>query len=190
CLRLGRTLSHRLSASRHRGSSFARHQHRNTVAVQGDQEGPDPSPARRRHRRSRRCHHTANQRDAADSSSTLHAAFHIVSPSTRALTHAIATCSGGSPFMAIARRWHEQRTSRPHPPLPSTMLRCLPQSSPVNATRPMARQRLQAGAAAMRCTTTTHDDRVEHAHVHVLPLSTTGSSTLTLPSPASLPHAP
>ncbi|KAI9453635.1 hypothetical protein F5148DRAFT_1232320 [Russula earlei] len=41
---------HRLSVSRHRSSSFARYQHRSTVAVQGDQDGPDPSQARRRHR--------------------------------------------------------------------------------------------------------------------------------------------
>ncbi|KAI9460264.1 hypothetical protein F5148DRAFT_1317361 [Russula earlei] len=31
-----------------------------------------------------------------------------------------------------------------------------------------------AEAAAMRCTTTRHDDRMEHALVHTLPLSTTG----------------
>ncbi|KAI9455386.1 hypothetical protein F5148DRAFT_1288276 [Russula earlei] len=47
-----------------------------------------------------------------------------------------------------------------------------------------------AEAAAMRCTTTRHDDRMEHAHVHASPLSTTGWSTLTPPSPAFLPHAP
>ncbi|KAI9510457.1 hypothetical protein F5148DRAFT_582253 [Russula earlei] len=47
-----------------------------------------------------------------------------------------------------------------------------------------------AEAAAMRCTTTRYDDRMVHAHVHALPLSTTGWSTLTPPSPAFLPRAP
>ncbi|KAI9511589.1 hypothetical protein F5148DRAFT_302383 [Russula earlei] len=48
----------------------------------------------------------------------------------------------------------------------------------------------EAEAAAMCCTTVRHDDRMEHAHVHALPLSTTGWSTLMPPSPAFLPHAP
>ncbi|KAI9450453.1 hypothetical protein F5148DRAFT_595511 [Russula earlei] len=99
--------------------------------------------------------------------------------------------------MAIARRWHEQCTSRPcrrpHPPSPSTMPCCLPQCSPLklNATKLTTRSRLQEQEQqAMRCTTMTHDDSVEHAHVHALPLSITGSSMLMPPSPASLPHAP
>ncbi|KAI9459332.1 hypothetical protein F5148DRAFT_304788 [Russula earlei] len=88
--------SHRLSTSRHRGSSFARYQHRSTVAVQGVQEGPDPSQARRRHR----------EADAATTPPTketplMPAARHTrrftSSPLPRALTHAIATCSGGTP---------------------------------------------------------------------------------------------
>ncbi|KAI9464282.1 hypothetical protein F5148DRAFT_185608 [Russula earlei] len=98
--------------------------------------------------------------------------------------------------MAVARRWHEQPTSWPclwpHPPSPSTILRCLPQCSRLksNATKLTTRPRLQRQEQQASCTTTTHDDSVEHAHVHALPLSTTGSSMLMPPSPASLPHAP
>ncbi|KAI9464287.1 hypothetical protein F5148DRAFT_185718 [Russula earlei] len=98
--------------------------------------------------------------------------------------------------MAVARRWHEQPTSWPclwpHPPSPSTILRCLPQCSRLksNATKLTTRPRLQQQEQQASCTTTTHDDSVEHAHVHALPLSTTGSSMLMPPSPASLPHAP
>ncbi|KAI9507887.1 hypothetical protein F5148DRAFT_48567 [Russula earlei] len=68
--------------------------------------------------------------------------------------------------------------------LPSTELTT--QCDKANGTSATA----AAEAAAMRCTTTRHDDRMEHAHVHALPLSTAGWSTLTPPSPAFLPHAP
>ncbi|KAI9509238.1 hypothetical protein F5148DRAFT_777979 [Russula earlei] len=128
---------------------------------------------------------------AADASSTPHAAFHIISPSTRALTHAIATCSGGSPLhgyrKALALAMHKPTTpstSVDNAMLPSAELTT--QCDKANGTPATA----AAEAAAMRCTTTRHDDRMEHAHVHALPLSTDGWSTLTPPSPAFLPHAP
>ncbi|KAI9452094.1 hypothetical protein F5148DRAFT_521363 [Russula earlei] len=72
------------------------------------------------------------------------------------------------------------------------MLCCLPQGSPLNATKPMVRWRLQKQkqqlcVAPPRGTTT---EWSTHMCVHALPLSTTGWSTLMPPSSAFLPHAP